>query len=240
VLKPQPQNTDSLKHQGTIVGVQSKPKPRTRRRNKLHNADGHNRLDEELDLLVKSIQVTSKLKSYHEALTAFLPNCVNVKSDAGDPHEAGVSLELELPITTMERLLACIDNVPVLLQQLKGDRDDLVFELAVGYDILPFVDDGSGYESLCGFGSKVRLLLTDGSGNEEALWIYGFSDKSDLSETWVSRAKQVLRTLRLQIRSTVVLQLSKENVEDESLEPFLTLLEEIDGGTEYPATVSIG
>jgi hypothetical protein len=96
------------------------------------------------------------LKSHHEALTAFLPNSVNVKSDAAsDTHEVGVSLEMELPITTMERLLARMDTVPVLLQQLRGDKDDLIFEIVVGYDILPFVDDESRLESFCGCGSNV-------------------------------------------------------------------------------------
>jgi hypothetical protein len=52
---------------------------------------------------------------------------VNVKSDAADTHEVGVSLEMELSILTMERLF---DNVPVLLEQLRSDKDKLVFELA--------------------------------------------------------------------------------------------------------------
>jgi hypothetical protein len=83
------------------------------------------------------------------------------------------------------------------------------------------------------------LLFTYGLGNEEALWIYGFSDKvtSDLSETWLSNAKDVLRSLRRQLRSTIVLQLSKNSVEEESLEPFLTISEEFDGVTDNLATV---
>jgi hypothetical protein len=96
------------------------------------------------------------LKSHYEELTAFLPNSANVKSDAvSDTHEVGVSLEVELPITTMERLLAHSDTVPVLLEQLRGDKYGMVFELAVGYDILPFVDDESRHESFCGYGSNV-------------------------------------------------------------------------------------
>jgi hypothetical protein len=109
-----------------------------------------------------SPQIMSKswdLKSHHEELTAFLPNSANVKSDGvSDTHEVGVSLELELPITTMERLLVRIDTVPVLLEQLRGDKDDMVFELAVGYDILPFVDDESRHESFRGYGSNLIVF----------------------------------------------------------------------------------
>jgi hypothetical protein len=85
------------------------------------------------------------------------------------------------------------------------------------------------------------LLFIYSLGNEEAVWIYGFSDRvtSDLSETWISNATEVLRTMRLQLCCTVVLQLSKENLEDEGLEPFLTIFEEFDGLTDNPATVSI-
>jgi hypothetical protein len=84
------------------------------------------------------------------------------------------------------------------------------------------------------------LLFTYRSGNEEAVWIYGFSDRaiSDFSATWISNATEVLRKLRLQLCCTVVLQLSKENLEDESLEPFLTMFEEFDGVIDNPVTVS--
>jgi hypothetical protein len=105
-----------------------------------------------------SPQVMSELwnlRSHDEALSAFVPNSANVKSHAADTHEVGVALEMGLPITTMERLLPCIGNVSLLLQHLRGDFEDFVFELAVGYDILPFVNDESGDESFCGCGSKV-------------------------------------------------------------------------------------
>jgi hypothetical protein len=48
----------------------------------------------------------------------------NVKPDAADTHEVRVSLEID---NNEERLLECIDNVPILLEQL-SEKDKFVFE----------------------------------------------------------------------------------------------------------------